>query len=78
MKTDTKAPEASQEEPVSVEVKVTKVRLTFQRNWRFELPIGGRIAEVFMPGETKDVDAHLVAHPDFQVYRDQFAVQEVE
>lgn len=54
-----------------------KYRLSYQRNQRWELTIGGRIAAVFEPGEVKEVDAGVVEHPDFAAFKELFTVQEV-
>jgi hypothetical protein len=65
--------------PAAVQQSVARqVRLTYQRTQKLELTLGGKIADVFMPGDSKVVDDWIINHPDFPAYADQFSVQEVK
>lgn len=74
----TDAPDVGAERPAEMVAKSDKIRLSFQRNCKFELTIQGKVVAIFMPGETKVVDRWIAEHRDFVVYKELFAVQEVE
>jgi len=75
----TVAPDVGVEAPVNVvqQSAARKVLVTFQRNQKWELTLGGAIVAVFGPGETKVLDDWIPNHPDFAAYAELFVVQEV-
>jgi hypothetical protein len=59
------------------DVAPTMKLLSLQRNWKQEITIEGKVVAIFMPGETKAVEAWIPAHRDFEAIKDYFVVQEV-
>ena len=73
----TDPPDVGSNESPDVAPKSDMVLMSFQRNWKFELTLDGKVAEIFQPGESKQVARWKAEHRDFAAYADMFVVQEV-